>query len=74
MYLTPNWPAPSKVNAVVTTRAAGNLADYVGDDPQRVAANRQRLQADLKLPNQPVWLTQVHGAQTGRMASLIWLK
>ena len=68
--LTPGWPAPENVRALVTTRAGGvsqgnfaslNLGDRVGDDPAMVAENRARL-ARL-LPAEPFWLRQVHGAR-----------
>ena len=36
-----------------------NLATHVGDDPRSVAANRSHLRAHL--PNEPLWLDQVHG-------------
>ena len=38
-----------------------NLADHVGDDPQVVAANRERVRAALGLPTPPVTMRQVHG-------------
>lgn len=66
--LIPDWPAPACVRACVTTRAGGlsqppfdslNLGDHVGDDPQAVTANRQRLQQQLGC--RPAWLSQVHG-------------
>ncbi|RVU86270.1 peptidoglycan editing factor PgeF [Leucothrix sargassi] len=69
-YITPNWPAPANVKAVMTTRKGGfsqapfdsmNLGDHVSDDPLVVSKNRSKLMADLQLPNRPVWLTQVHG-------------
>lgn len=62
------WPAPATVHTLITTRASGvskapyatlNLGRHVGDDPQAVAANRALLRAQL--PNEPVWLNQVHG-------------
>ena len=67
----PDWPAPPRVRAWVTERAAGassgsyaalNLATHVGDSPERVAENRAILSAGLPLPSEPVWLEQVHGA------------
>lgn len=66
--IIPDWPAPSNVKAVQTTRAGGissppydslNLGDHVGDAPMAVARNRMLLN-DL-LPSEPVWLQQVHG-------------
>ncbi|TLS19743.1 MAG: peptidoglycan editing factor PgeF [Betaproteobacteria bacterium] len=79
----PDWPAPSRVRSLQTTRSGGvspapyaslNLGDHVGDAPAHVAANRARLRAGL--PGEPLWLQQVHGtrvadadsATTGREA------
>ncbi|MGH8866192.1 MAG: peptidoglycan editing factor PgeF [Burkholderiales bacterium] len=67
-WLTPDWPAPARVKACVTTRAGGvsvapfdtlNLGEHVEDDPVAVTENRQRLTAQLGC--QPAWLRQVHG-------------
>jgi len=69
-FLYPDWPAPSAVKAVMTTRSGGvsespfdsmNLGDHVQDKPQHVDKNRSLLIDQLALPNPPVWLTQVHG-------------
>ena len=69
-FVRPDWPAPSGVRAVSTTRRGGfslapwhgfNLASHVGDDPRAVAANRALLRREL--PAEPVWLKQVHGIQ-----------
>lgn len=71
--LLPDWPAPSRVRALVTTRAGGvskgpyasmNPADHVGDDPAAVAENRARLRR--LLPAEPFWLEQVHGSAVCR--------
>ncbi len=74
--IDPDWPAPSRVFALQTTRRGGvsvgafaslNLGDHVGDDPGAVSANRARLAE--RLPGEPLWLRQVHGvgiAETGR--------
>ncbi|MDD5177131.1 MAG: peptidoglycan editing factor PgeF [Sterolibacterium sp.] len=69
--IVPNWGAPPRVHALVTTRTGGvssgpyasfNLATHVGDDPVCVAANRQRLrEGACRLPAEPLWLQQVHG-------------
>lgn len=67
-WLTPQWPAPARVKSCVTTRSGGvsvapfdscNLGDHVGDDPQAVSKNRQRLVSLLGC--KPAWLQQVHG-------------
>lgn len=69
-WISPDWPAPSWVRAVTTTRSGGNshgpyasmnLAMHVADDPAAVAANRAYLREALALPAEPVWLQQVHG-------------
>lgn len=66
----PDWPAPTGVRALTTTRRGGcssgpyaslNLGDHVGDDPAHVAENRALLRQQLQLPEEPLWLTQVHG-------------
>jgi len=70
--IRPHWPAPRDVRACTTTRIGGvsegawaglNLGDHVADDPQAVADNRARLAAQLGLPGEPQWLSQVHGTQ-----------
>ena len=69
-FLLPAWQAPANIHVLVSTRSGGvsdgpyasmNLAQHVGDDPARVAVNRQRMQALAGLPGQPLWLQQVHG-------------
>ncbi|CAD5107931.1 peptidoglycan editing factor PgeF [Zestomonas carbonaria] len=69
-WIVPDWPAPARVRACVTTRAGGvseepfascNLGDHVGDDPAAVAENRRRLTAALGC--RPAWLRQVHGVR-----------
>ncbi|GAB0149813.1 MULTISPECIES: peptidoglycan editing factor PgeF [Marichromatium] len=68
--IRPDWPAPARVRAFSTTRAGGlseapyaglNLATHVGDDPARVARNRALLRDQAGLPEEPLWLEQVHG-------------
>ncbi|WP_353431388.1 peptidoglycan editing factor PgeF [Polynucleobacter sp. MWH-UH23A] len=68
--LNPEWPVPLKVKSVITTREGGisqppfqylNLGDHVGDDPKCVLANRALLSNFL--PNDPIWLNQVHGVK-----------
>lgn len=70
--ILPDWPLPTGVKACSTTRLGGvslppydslNLATHVGDDPERVAHNRQLLLASAGLPQMPVWLEQVHGTR-----------
>jgi len=65
--ITPDWPAPARVRAFVTTREGGvssgayaslNLALHRGDAVEAVMENRARL--DRLLPSTPVWLHQVH--------------
>lgn len=78
-WLQPDWPAPPGVRACFTTRGAGaadgascgayghfNLGEHVGDAPQAVSANRQRLRQALQ-GAQPVFMQQVHGTQVLRL-------
>lgn len=67
-----DWPAPPGVRSWQTTRAGGvssgsyaslNLGLHVGDRPECVAANRDRLATQLDLPQAPHWLDQVHGTR-----------
>ncbi|WP_192035998.1 peptidoglycan editing factor PgeF [Halomonas sp. YLGW01] len=67
----PDWPAPSTVRALVTTRESGpsegpfaafNTAEHVGDDPAQVARCRELLQAEVGSDRPLLWLDQVHGA------------
>ena len=69
-WLGPDWPVPPGVRALCTTRAGGtsqppygsmNLGAYVGDAPQAVARNVQRLTQALDA--RPVLLKQVHGTR-----------
>jgi YfiH family protein len=67
-WIVPDWPAPPRVRAFVTTRHGGvsrgeygslNLGARGGDEPERVAENRRIVRAHL--PSAPCWLSQVHG-------------
>lgn len=73
--MRPEWPAPAKVGAWMSTRDGGvspapwaslNLGTAVGDDPARVARNRALFAARLD-GARPVFLRQVHGAQVLRI-------
>ena len=68
--LTPEWPAPPGVRAAFTLRSGGvsappfdslNLGAHVGDEAEAVAENRRRLRTQLRLPEEPAWMEQVHG-------------
>jgi purine-nucleoside/S-methyl-5'-thioadenosine phosphorylase / adenosine deaminase len=67
-WIVPDWPAPARVRAFVTTRAGGvsagdyasmNLGANSGDEEENVAHNRRIVRAGL--PSDPVYLAQVHG-------------
>ncbi len=62
-WLTPNWPAPTRVRSLITTRANHNMALHVGDDPETVLANREQLAGQAGWVSQPQWLEQVHGTK-----------
>ncbi len=69
--LVPEWPAPRGVRAAFTLRGGGvsappydslNVGAHVGDALASVRENRRRLRDGLRLPAEPAWLEQVHGA------------
>jgi YfiH family protein len=69
-WIVPDWPAAGNVRAFITTRAGGksegpyasfNLGLRTQDDPAAVGANRAALRS--LLPQEPVWLRQVHGSR-----------
>jgi len=49
--IRPDWPAPARVHAFVTTRALGDMH----------AGGEGRLRLRALLPADPLWLRQVHG-------------
>jgi len=68
-WLVPDWPAPANIHAATTLRTGGvsqcafsslNPALHVGDDNNQVGLNRQIIREMLDLPDEPVWLDQVH--------------
>ena len=70
--LTPDWPAPARVRAAFTLRSGGvslppfdslNVGAHVGDAAAAVAENRRRVRGQLRLPAEPAWLEQLHGAE-----------
>ncbi len=74
--IVPDWPAPVGVKAFFTTRSGGvsagpfdslNLGLHVGDDPVSVVENRRRVRTFL--PDEPVWLNQVHGVDVARVGT-----
>ncbi len=73
-WIVPQWPAPTNVKALVTTRGTGgdtygdfNLALHVGDDRHRVAANRAQLQRQFGAESIQ-WLQQIHGTRVLEVA------
>ncbi|MGL5008047.1 MAG: purine nucleoside phosphorylase YfiH [Plesiomonas sp.] len=71
-WIEPNWPAPTNVRALSTTRDGGisegayaslNLGTHVGDSSSAVVQNRALLRNAARLPAEPVWLNQVHGTR-----------
>ena len=68
-WLVPDWPAPANIHAATTLRTGGvsrgsysslNPANHVSDDNERVKQNRQIIKEMLELPDEPVWLEQIH--------------
>ncbi len=76
--LIPDWPAPARVSACMSTRTGGislppwdslNLGDHVGDDPAHVAHNRHRFESCLpaSMQGELLYLRQVHGTRVARV-------
>ena len=75
-WLDADWPAPSGVRALTTTRHglgmsqapfdSFNLGIRCGDDADAVIENRRQLEAAVGLPASPHWLKQVHGVEVVR--------
>ena len=70
-WIRAGWQVDDAVVAGCTLRSGGvstgpyaslNLGAHVGDDQDRVHANRREFVAACNLPAEPAWLTQVHGA------------
>jgi YfiH family protein len=55
--IEPDWPAPARVRALMTTRPMGDMA----------GAGRDSLSG--LVPGEPVWLTQVHGVVVSEIDS-----
>ncbi|HEY2628582.1 MAG TPA: peptidoglycan editing factor PgeF [Usitatibacter sp.] len=75
-WIVPDWPAPSRVRAFVTTREGGvstgeygslNLGTSSGDAAEHVARNRSLVRGYL--PNDPRWMAQVHGTDVADLDS-----
>ena len=77
LWIVPDWPAAARVHAFVTTRAGGvsegeyaslNLGANGGDESANVAHNRRIVRE--KLPAEPRWMAQVHGAEVAILDGL----
>ncbi len=60
-FVIPDWPAAQNIQAIVTTRQCGNLANDAGNTLHPANPTRRQLQENLELPQSPAWLKQVHG-------------
>lgn len=79
-WIFPEWPAPSRVHAAVSTRHGPgisappfdrfNLGLRAGDEVDAVLVNRSALQQGLALPAAPRWLRQVHGTAVAELGPL----
>ena len=77
-WIVPDWPAPAAVRACFSTRLGGtsigryaslNLGLHVGDDLERVGANRALLQAHTGV--RAAFMDQVHGTEMLRLDSKV---
>jgi YfiH family protein len=71
-WLKADWPAPTGVVAGTSLRTGGvstgtynslNLGAHVGDKSASVEENRRRFRKACDLPQEPAWLSQVHGTR-----------
>lgn len=79
-WIFPDWPAPCRVHAAVTTRDGPgvsqspfgrfNLGLRSGEDESTVQSNRGALRQSLGLPAEPRWLKQVHGTVVADLGPL----
>lgn len=79
-WIFPEWPAPMRVHAAVSTRdgpgvsappfARFNLGRRSGDAVDAVSSNRRALRQALDLPAEPRWLHQVHGTTVAELGPL----
>ena len=77
-FFTANWTAPRHVKTLITTRNGGvssgaysslNVGAHVGDDPNHVAQNRARVQAQVTVPI--AYLQQTHSTTVVQAADSI---
>jgi YfiH family protein len=73
-WIQPEWPAPLGVRAIMTTRQGGvssspwnsmNLGTHVGDTPEHVQLNRERLASQTGKTH--VFMDQVHGTRVEQL-------
>ena len=77
-FFQANWPAPSRVKTLLTTRHGGvsegvfaslNVGTHVGDNPEHVAQNRALVQKQVNVPI--IYLNQIHSSKVVRAASCL---
>jgi polyphenol oxidase len=83
-FIVPQWPVPIGIKALVTTRYSThngisladykdfNLAMHVGDNSDHVEYNRELL--NKILPQQPIWLNQIHSQRIIEIDDSTYLK
>lgn len=76
VFLQADWPAPSNVHTLISTRNGGvsaapfnsmNVGMHVGDDDEAVRENRQKVQEQVGLPLK--YLNQIHGTEVVQAAA-----
>ena len=76
-WIPADWPVPEHVQAGTTTRIGGysrgtyasmNLASHVDDNPDYVFQNRILIREQLSLPDEPLWLQQIHSNKVINLA------
>lgn len=54
-FIEANWPAPKNIKAYTSLLPKA-------DSPEKLAENRAQLKQILNLPNEPIWIKQIHSA------------
>lgn len=58
-FIQPNWPAPKNIRAFTTLRKEG-FRLLPKDNSEKIAENRAWLKQLLQLPEEPIWIKQIH--------------
>tara|TARA_B100001250_G_scaffold72479_1_gene58898 strand:+ start:50270 stop:50989 length:720 start_codon:yes stop_codon:yes gene_type:complete len=64
-FVKPDWPAKKNVRAFTTEigdYSENNFSFHLGINKEKNILNRKRLVQEFDLPNEPIWLNQIHSS------------